>query len=228
MSARNIVAAHGLVIARQAAELNHVSALLNSQRLPKSFDFGGVRFKSHRNMVALCYLPSGGKVAVIIEPKRGELAFGLAVADDGDLDELGEINVMFFDSGRDGIYSDESKADKHLMLAIKCAQELAKDSVIANYSVAYLRSSWSTFEHPSFKQFMDTVRSKNAGYEQVQLKQDRQAEVNVQPVGVHGRGYYVPPQNAEEFKRELAGFLKKANVMYAKLLKKHDARKATF
>lgn len=219
---------NALVVARQAAELNHVSALLNSQRLPKSFDFGGVRFKSHRNMVALCYLPSGGKVAVIIEPKRGELAFGLAVADDGDLDELGEISVMFFDSGRDGIYSDESKADKHLMLAIKCAQELAKDSVIANYSVAYLRSSWSTFEHPSFKQFMDTVHSKNAGCENVRFKPDLQAEVSVQPIGVHGRGYYVPPQNVEEFKRDLSDFLKKANLMYSKLLKKHNARKATF
>ena len=227
MSARNIVAARGLVIARQAAELNHVSALLNSQRLPKSFDFGGVRFKSHRNMVALCYLPSGGKVAVVIEPKNGELAFGLAVTEDS-LDELGEINVMFFDSGRDGIYGDESKADKHLMLAIKCAQELAKDSVIANYAVAYLGSSWSTFDHPSFKQFMDTVRSKNAGYEHVQLKPDLPAEVSVGPIGVHGRGYYVPTQNVEEFKRDLSDFLKKTNVMYAKLLKKHDARKATF
>lgn len=78
------------------------------------------------------------------------------------------------------------------------------------------------------KQLMDTVHSKNAGCENVRFKPDLQAEVSVQPIGVHGRGYYVPPQNVEEFKRDLSDFLKKANLMYSKLLKKHNARKATF
>lgn len=218
---------HNLAIARRSLETSKVSVLLNVDELPKEFRFGGVTFRRMKSG-GLIYKPENSGVAVVIETERSELAFGL-IAISKSTNEAGDINLMFFDSGRGSDLGDVNNIDKRLALAIKCAQEIAENEDVAVHVYEYLRSSWSTILNSSFKNLMTSVRSKNAGHKKLRLKPvSHEASISIDAIGHgNGSGYYVPDDNVEAFKRDIAAFLTKAEDAYNKILQKHNASKVT-